>query len=269
MKQLFTVLVLTLFCAGLSAQDTRKNQNTRKSKKKERINAMIKAEEEGVIAYKKHWAAGAKLTTDGYGIFFEKGIAKSVKKAMLFQLEIDERKNQKEYKQNIPGSTGFPIIYGKINFFYPVKLGFQQQFLLGNKSNKNGVSITANVGGGISIGLLRPYLINMEDSTGVTRDMRYDSPDDRYYFVNAYLDPTASGPGLGKGWKYLKVTPGLYLKTALRFDYGRYDEVLKALEVGLTGEFYSKKIPQMIDIKQKQFFFGAYFALTVGKRKTK
>ena len=44
-----------------------------------------------------------------------------------------------------------PFIYGKENFFYPVKLGVQQQILLGNKSNKNGVSVTANYGGGIVI----------------------------------------------------------------------------------------------------------------------
>ncbi|MFN8243489.1 MAG: hypothetical protein U0X40_05490 [Ferruginibacter sp.] len=266
MKQLFVILALSVVCFAAAGQDTRKSNSSRKSKKKEKINAMIKQEEEGVISFKKHWAIGGKLTTDGYGAFFEKGFAKSVKKASLVQLEITERKHQKEEKQSALGG-GLPFKYGKINFFYPIKLGFQQQFLLGNKSNKNGVSITANVGGGIALGLLRPYTISMADSTGKVRDMRYDSEADQYYFMRANIDPTSAGPGLSKGWKYLKMTPGLYLKTGLRFDYGKFNEMLNAIEVGLTGEFYSKKIPQMILVKQKQFFFGAYFALMMGRRK--
>jgi hypothetical protein len=63
------------------------------------------------------------------------------------------------------------------------------------------------------------------------------------------------------------MTPGLYLKPALRFDYGRYNEVVSAIEVGLSGEIYAKKIPQMISNKQKQFFFSAYFCVAFGKRK--
>jgi hypothetical protein len=43
--------------------------------------------------------------------------------------------------------------------------------------------------------------------------------------------------------------------------------VVSALEVGVTGEFYAKKIPQMLFNKQKQFFFSAYIALMIGKRK--
>ena len=66
---------------------------------------------------------------------------------------------------------------------------------------------------------------------------------------------------------HLKMTPGLYLKPALRFDYGRYNDLVSAIEVGVTGEFYSKKVPQMLYNKQKQFFFTAYFAVLFGKRK--
>jgi len=266
MKHLIILLAAFAITLPSLAQDSRKKTTSKKEEKRQRINKMIKQEEEGVIAYKKHFAGGIKLASDGYGLFIEKGKAKSIKKALLFQLEIAERKHQKEEKQSLPGSSGLPIIYGKINFFYPIKLGVQQQFLLGNKSNKNGVAITANFGGGISLGLLRPYFINTLDSTGNRKDVRYESADS-LLFLDADIDPFAEGPGLGKGWKYMKMTPGLYAKAALRFDFGRYNELMKAIEVGLTGEFYTKKIPQMVYVKQKQFFFGAYFSILFGRRK--
>jgi hypothetical protein len=141
----------------------------------------------------------------------------------------------------------------------------QQQLLLGNKSNKNGVSVTANVGGGLVLGLLRPYEIEV-DKNGQRTFVKYDSPDSAY-FINSWNDISASGPNFGTGWKSLKLTPGVYIKPAVRFDYGKLNELVSAIEVGLTGEFYSKDIPQMLYNKQKKFFFSAYFALMFGKRK--
>ena len=231
--------------------------------RKDRIDAMAKLEEEGVITLRKHTVFGGKLTSDGYGGFIEIGRARSVKKAILFQLEITEKKHSKEDKMSKPDFGGSrPYIFGKINFFYPVKLGVQMQYLLGNKGNKNGVSVTGNLGGGVSLGLLRPYLFD-DVKNGERVWIGYDSPDSLLYLDG----PEYGGPGFGTGWNKLKVTPGAYVKPAVRFDYGRYNEMVSAIEVGLIGEFYSKKIPQMIYQKQRQFFFSAYVAVVFGRRK--
>lgn len=268
MKHLLFLLIAATFSLTVVAQQAKKTTSPKKEKKRQRINALIRQEEEGVIAYKKHFAFGGKLTSDGYGMFFEKGKGQSVKRSLLFQVEIAERKHNKEEKENKVLSPSSPIINGKINFFYPVKLGVQQQFLLGNKSNKNGVSVTGNIGGGLTIGLLRPYEIEVKDTNGLRRWIKYDSPDS-LLFRNSFVSSTTSGPNLGKGWDGLKITPGAYVKGGLRFDYGAYNEMVNAIEVGVCAEFYSKKIPQMLDNKQKQFFFSAYFSVMFGKRKGK
>ena len=101
------------------------------------------------------------------------------------------------------------------------------------------------------------------DKAGERVFVQYDSPDS-LLFVNG---PYYGGPNFGTGWSKLKVTPGAYVKPSFRFDYGRYNEVVSAIETGLCAEFYSKKIPQMIYTKQKQFFFSAYIAVLFGRRK--
>ncbi|MEO6538956.1 MAG: hypothetical protein ABIT07_00485 [Ferruginibacter sp.] len=262
MKKLFLMVVAVAFVLPVIAQQ--KENTTKRNKKEERnqrINAVVRQEEEGLVTYKKHFAGGGKLFNDGYGGFLEIGRTQSVKKALLFQLEISERKHVKEEKIQDPFS-GVQLSYGKINFFYPVKLGVQQQFVLGNKGNRNGVSVTANIGGGIIAGLLRPYLIKV-DKAGEAVFVGYESADSAYFLNGPYV----SGPSFGTGFNQLKVTPGIYLKPALRFDYGKYNEMINALEVGLTGEFYSKKIPQLIYTKQQRFFFTAFVAIIFGRRK--
>src|SRR5688572_10374232 len=157
MQKLFLVALSFIITVSGFAQ----NKKERREENRRRINALIKQEEEGVIAYEKSTAFGAKLISDGYGIFFEIGRARSVRKGILFQLELSERKHPKEEKQSNLFNYSTPFIFGKQNFFYPVKLGLQQTGLYGNKSNKNGVSITYNYGGGVSLGLLRPYYVQL------------------------------------------------------------------------------------------------------------
>jgi hypothetical protein len=265
MKKLLVLLAAVLIAQVSMAQNNKSPRQTRKEEKRKRIDALIKQEEEGVIAYHKHTVYGLKLITEGYAATFEIGRAKSVKKGMLYQFEISERKHIKEEKQPSLANFSAPIIYGKLNFFYPVKLGVQQEILLGNKSNKNGLSVSGNFGGGISLGLLRPYEIEV-DKNGKRIFVRYDSPDS-LRFKNADNDPSAAGPGLGTGWKHMKVTPGIYLKPSVRFDYGKLNELVSALEVGVTAEFYAKKIPQMLYQKEKQLFLSAYVSLLFGRRK--
>ena len=265
-KVLFFCIAISVSCS-VSAQKTKKD---RKDERKQRINALIKQEEEGVIAYRKHNVFGIKLTNDGYGFFYEHGRAQSIKKALLFQLDFSERKHPKERKQSSLEVPASPFVYGKINYFYPLKLGVQQQILFGNKSNKNGVSVTGNFGGGLSLGLLRPYYLEINDSSSIgRRTIKYESADSTLFtdaekLINSL---SVSSAGFTKGWGEIKVTPGAYAKAALRFDYGSYNEVVSGLEVGVTAEYYFKKVPQLVYSKEKNFFLNVYVALVFGRRR--
>ncbi|MBL0359336.1 MAG: hypothetical protein IPP72_21845 [Chitinophagaceae bacterium] len=263
-KILFFCIAVTI---GLSAA-AQKTKKERKEERRQRVNALIKQEEEGVIAYRKHNVYGFKLTNDGWGLTYEHGRAQSIKKALLFQVDFAERKDPKEKKQTNLSQPSSPFIFGKINYFYPLKLGVQQQLLLGNKSNKNGVAVTGNFGGGLSLGLLRPYYLEVNDSTGGRRVIKYDSPDSTIFTSPSQLGGLdVASAGFSKGWGDMKLSPGAYAKAALRFDYGRYNEVVSALEVGVTAEYYFSKVPQLIYTKQKQLFVNVYFAILFGRRR--
>jgi len=257
-KIIFFLLIVSLSFAAIG-QETRQE---RQAEKRAKINTMSKEEEEGVIAYRKSFLFGLKLINDGYGAFFEWGRASSVKKATLYQFEISERKSAKEDKQSNPYVNSIPLIYGKENYFYPVKLGVQHQKLFGNKSNKNGVSVTGNYGGGVSLALLRPYYVEVQNGNSIEY-VKYSQADSSL-FLNG---PFYSGPTFGKGWNDMTITPGLYAKTAVRFDYGRYNEIISAIEVGVSGEYYSKKVPIMVLVPARSFFFSGYVSILFGKRK--
>jgi hypothetical protein len=267
-KRIIILAIITTVGLSLFAQDSTKTKRLSKQERKEerqqRINAMIKQEEEGALIYNKQSIFGIELRTNGYGLFYEKGRTKTRRKTNIYGIELTEIKDPKEEKT----PTGFfsfsnPYIFGKINNFYQLKFGYGQQYLFGQKGNKNGVAITGSYQAGVSLGLLRPYYLQINDSTG-SRQIKYTAEDS-----TEFLDPSiiqGSG-GLGKGWGEMKLKPGVFAKTVLRFDWGHYNELVSGIEIGLSVEAYSKKIPIILFAKEKQIFFQGHIALVFGRRK--
>jgi hypothetical protein len=271
-KLFFVIFVLSSFY--VSAQEQVKSsaaeaRQLKKAERREKINQLIKQEEEGALIYQKQGAFGFKFNTDGWGAFYEHGKYKTITNTNLWWLEFGERKDPKEEKvPTINASNGFLIIssyiYGKRNNFYYLKAGIGQQKLIGGKGNKNGVAVSAIYGGGISAGLLKPYYIEIQDpNTGDRRQIKYDNND------SLFLDPTiiVGRGGLTKGFNEIKFVPGVHARAALRFDYGRYNELLSALEVGVNAEYYTQSMPIVLLNKERKFFFNAYISLVFGKRK--
>ena len=268
-KKLSLLLLFAMIVTASFAQQS-KNKRTDKSEKKderrEKVNNLIKQAEEGVLVYQKQSIIGIQARTNGYGVFYELGRMKTNRKTNLYRFDFTEIKSQKEVKLSSGNGLFFgnPFVYGKINNFYQATFSFGQQLILGQKGNKNGVAVSAIYNGGLALGLLRPYYLEVDDANaGENRVIKYSVADSALFLSDAII---GSG-GLGKGWGEIKIKPGVFVKTALRFDYGRFNEVVSGIEIGLSGEFYTGKIPILIGQKDKQFFVQGYIAILFGRRR--
>jgi len=264
-KKYILASLIFILVNSVSAQDSSSRAGNRKEERREekrqRINAMIKQEEEGVLSYRKQSAFGLQLRTDGYGLFYELGRAKTPRYTNLYLLEITEIKDPKEDKQSGTGGfLGNPLIYGKINNFYQGKLGFGQQYIFGQKGNKNGIAVMGIYQAGLSLGFLKPYYVSVNDN-GTERDIKYE--DDNALF----LEQAMYSSGFSKGWNELKLEPGVFVKGALRFDFGRYNEQIQAIQIGLSVEGYNKKIPILALKEGERLFFQGHLAFLFGRRK--
>ena len=136
--------------------------------------------------------------------------------------------------------------------------------LIGNKGTNNGVAVSAIVGGGVSLGILKPYYLQVLDSTSSTAlsDIKYsDNPSE-------FSDPSiiVGSSNFGKGFSSLHFVPGIHARGSLRFDYGRYRETLSALEVGFNADFYSEKIAIMVQNPKNNLFLNVCVGLVFGGR---
>ncbi|HMO32095.1 MAG TPA: hypothetical protein PKE63_08165 [Lacibacter sp.] len=272
MKQL--ILIAAALCASqlLAAQEKRPGQrDAKRQERQNKISNLIRQQEEGALVFNKQNVYGLRVNTDGWNLFYERGTLKNVKVTNLLSFELGEKKHPKEKKLSYDVVTGnfiqlgTPYIYGKENIFYQFKPGFGQQRLIGGKTNKNGVAVHWIYMGGISLGLERPYYVRIFDAgLNGTRDIKYSVADSA-----AFLTPgnIIQGTGLRYGWGEMKLVPGAHARTAIRFDYGRFNDLVSAIEIGVNVEAYSRKANIMLLNNNNQVFFNSYIAILFGKRK--
>jgi hypothetical protein len=271
-KSLLAVLTCFFLISSVQAQRISKADQKKEEKieRRNRINEMIRNEEEGVPAFEKHLIYNFKMHHDGYGVIIEKGISKTAYKSTIFQLEFAEKQHTKENKQSSTdfSNTGFaifgrPFIFGKQNIFYQAKLGIGKQIMIGGKSNKNGVAVYGILVGGFSAGLTRPYYIEFNTPAGAKR-LKYTEAD-RSMFLSA--DRIIGGTGLQLGWNEMKFNPGAYGKAGLRFDWARFNQVVSAVEFGFGFDYFTSGVVQMVDNPARSFFPTGYIGLVFGNRK--
>lgn len=260
-----------LCCLPLAAMAQNKATTTDSSKAAQPIakTAVPKVKKPKPIS--KEFSMGLRLNTDGWGLYAHRGVSKSDKKetelfynVRYWELELDEKKNPKEIKRNSDLSNfndtkPRAFIYGKKNNFYTLKLGYGFRRMIAGKPDPGTVSIHWFYSGGLSLGMLKPYYINLYDGRSITYT---DSTKDEFLNRGDIIGASGFSKGIGE----IKFVPGAHVKTGLHFDFAASKKTVLAIEFGFDAEVYSKAVPIMADQKDVPFFANVFGAIQFGKR---
>jgi len=234
-------------------------------------------------ALTKEISVAAGLTTDGWAVSINKGWIRSVdeKESDKFhnvrfaQIEFTEHKHAKEIRgtNNSISQTANekpkPFIYGKVNNFYALKLGYGNRRMIAGKPESGTVSIHWVYAGGLSIGLLKPYYIDAyvlrDNPRRYARESIKYSDENQEGFIRQ--ENIVGSSGWTKGLGETKIAPGIHAKTGLHFDFAANKKTKLAVEVGLSGELYTQKIELMATQKAYPYLVNGYISLQFGKRK--
>ena len=226
----------------------------------------------------KEFSLGIRLNTDGWSVFAEKGWAKSEEResdkfydVRFAQIEFSEHKHPKEIKGSNQGPTYTdkprPYKFGKINNFYALKLGYGFRKMIAGKPDQGTVSIHWVYAGGLSIGFLKPYYLDVFQNSS-TEQIKYE--DDPDFFVPKNPNDQAMIIGrssLLQGIGETRIVPGLQAKTALHFDFASMRKRKLAIETGLSAELYTQKMAVMANVKAQPYILNGYISLQFGNRK--
>ena len=232
----------------------------------------------------KEFSAGFRLNTDGWSIFVDKGKIRSQETKLhdqlfdvrLWQLELTEHKHPKESKGSVTDQTSSggtektkPFVYGKVNNFYALKVGYGLRKMIAGKPEPGNVSIHWVILGGLSLGMEKPYYLDgyiPQDNFGtlVPATFKYSDSTKESFLNQQYIRGSA---GFTKGLNEIQFVPGLHFKTALHFDFAANKKTVLAVETGLNAEYYSREIMIMANQDKRSLLANLYASFQFGRRK--
>lgn len=221
---------------------------------------------------KNELSFGFRLPLQGWGIFADYGIlrrSESVKRfeydyiydTRVFTFELGEKIHPKEQKPSLLMGLVSPDVmytYGKRNNFYTAKLMYNQRKLLAGKPDKNNISVHWVFGGGVSLGIQKPYYLNIAELGEVKY---HDSI--RVQFLSGHV----MNRSMFKGFDEMEFIPGIILKNGFHFDFARRNNRKSAFEIGGTLEYYINDVNIMVEQKPQKLFISAYLSIQLGRIK--
>ncbi|MBL7683850.1 MAG: hypothetical protein JNK00_10865 [Flavipsychrobacter sp.] len=226
---------------------------------------------------RKEFSIGLRLNSDGWGVFVDKGWVKSQDRqsdlfydTRVFQVELAEKHHPKEIKRtNTLGSFATenptPFVFGKVNNFYALKLGYGNRKMIAGKPESGTVSVHWVYLGGLSLGLLKPYYINIvAPGTSAKETIKYSEATKNDFL---YQNGIVGAAGFSKGIGEVNIVPGIHAKTALHFDFAASRHSKLAIETGINIEYYTGKVMIMANQADKSFFTNVYASIQFGRRK--
>jgi len=215
--------------------------------------------------YHHEASGGFRLQSNGITLFAEYGWIKDLKTTRLLQLEYTYDIDYRMKKDKSPIQNGRDYFYGLQNHFHIIRVTYGVKRTLAEKADHNGVRLSFVGFGGIALGLLKPYYLNIQQS-----DTNLNAVPTRYSSATAsqFLNQSAilEAAPIRYGLNQIQPVPGLTAKVALDFDWGIKDEFVKSLEAGMVLDVYYKRLPIYANSYNRFYQFGVYLSFQFGKR---
>ncbi len=174
-------------------------------------------------------------------------------------LEIVSVNHYRESTTSSNGS-GSSYVFGKQNYLFAIRPQYGREINIFRKSSEGGININAILAGGPTIGLLKPYYIQVFAGRGILRDEIFDPK--KHNFGNI-----AGSGGFFEGLNQAEIIPGASIKAALNFELDAFRQSNISLEIGFLAEIYSKKVNIMATAENRNTFTSGYLTIFFGGKK--
>jgi hypothetical protein len=246
------------------------------------------------------YAQRAKLPQTGPGILYDREVALNLRvgtnRAMMVGMEfgrlrsyyrttyyyasLGELRHAKEQRQSadpVRSGTFRPYVFGKQNNFFALRGGWGVKRYYSEKARTKGVAVGVSYAAGPTLGILKPYYLAL-------RRIDVNNPNSSNFRLSAekyseerngalFLDNTKinGAASFWRGMDELSVRPGVNASAAVHLDWGAFDEMVKAVEIGVMLDVFPSRVPIMVaqgdtDRINHPFFLSFFANLQLGKR---
>ncbi|MDR2906539.1 MAG: hypothetical protein LBU91_00920 [Bacteroidales bacterium] len=218
----------------------------------------------------RQYSAFGQIHTNGFGAGFRLGNIRSTSKYNFQEFEFLKDKHPKAEKQRGMSWQGYPrrYVYGALNQLYVLRYGLGTQRTLNEKPYWGGLQVDYTISAGAILGVAIPQYLGILYQDSITAPPRVEvekyDPE-----IHKNVEEINGGGPMFRGLfsRYVRPYPGIYGRFGLNFDFGKYQERVSALEVGMMIDVFPIPVPMMAFHEKNFFFANFYISYHFGKRK--
>lgn len=252
-RQLYTTLLFAFFSSLVVAQEPVIN------------NSMENGTNFNVL-YTHDVSGKIYANTRGYGFTYHRGKHITAQTRSFYELDLQTLRHPKEVKLTGDAPDKKRFVYGKINSVLVLRGAIGLQNVLFGKADSKAVEVRYSYSLGPAFAIAKPYYVNVYktgSSASKTQNnyIKFDTE-------NFYKD---SGTVIGRapyamGLDEIKVYPGLTGKFNLSFEYAPYTNLIRAIETGISLDYYPKALPLMARNPSENLILTIYLGFVFGNK---
>lgn len=224
------------------------------------------------VLYRNDASGKIYAATRGFGAMYRRGKHVNAKTRSYYEIDAQTLRYPKEIKVTGDAADKRRFVYGKINNVLLLRgaVGLQHTFFA--KADNKAVEVRYSYSLGPTFAFAKPYYIQVsrtsttassltprtEESTAVFDDKKFK--DDNYNTVAtgraSFLD----------GLSETKVYPGVTAKFNLSFEYAPYTNLIRAIETGVSIDYFPKAVPIMARNSAENFVIALHVGFVFGKK---
>ena len=216
------------------------------------------------VLYRSDKSVKIYASTWGYGLLYRKAKHVTAKTRSFYEIDFQTLKHPKESRTKGDASTRRTYVYGKLNSTFVLRGGLGKQNVIFGKADLRSVEVRYSYSLGPVLAFAKPYYVQIYKGAGSQKPelIRFD---DEYFLADT---PIVTGRGAySDGLAEMKVYPGISGKFNLSFEYAPYTNLIRAIETGISVDYYPKALPMMARNQAENIVVALHVGFVIGRKK--
>jgi len=211
---------------------------------------------------RNNFTLGLNLNTRGWGFNADYQKQKTFKYKYSYGVTVGNIRHSKESK--IVGTSGSKGYYfGKINSLVAIRFTYGGNLRLFESKRENGIEIFYKWRIGPSLGLLKPVYVQIDKVVNANTIQIPERYNPEIHFNGKISSSSSWIKGIGES----KLNYGLFLKTAIDFNFAKERTSITGGELGVMVDYYPfKNIEILYKHNEISLFTALYLQFNLGKK---
>jgi hypothetical protein len=218
------------------------------------------------VLYRNDASGKIYASTRGLGMLYRRGKHVTGKSRSYYEIDIQNLRHPKEVKVVGAAENRKRFVYGKLNSVLMVRGAFGFQNVIYSKADNKAVEVRFSYSAGPAFAFAKPYYVQVYRQNRPIIGPRTDPDEVKFNSENFTQDSVVGRGTFLKGLAETTIYPGLTGKFNLSFEYASYTDFIRAIETGVTVDFFPKALPMMARNPAESLIITLHVGFVFGRK---